>query len=146
MTRAFLRARTKKTPAAIIMTSSLATNALIPLSSAYGSIKAALTRLTEWIDFEERARGVQAIAFHPGGIANTDMTSTSPEFMQSWFTETAELAAGTALYLSTDRAGYLGGRWVDARWDMEELESLESKIGEEDLLKMSLLGYVRTTH
>ncbi len=33
----------------------------------------------------------------------------------------AELGAGTCVYLSTGRASWLSGRYVDARWDMEEL-------------------------
>jgi hypothetical protein len=53
----------------------------------------------------------------------------------------AELSTATALYLSTPRAAYLSGRYVDARWDLQELESKhKDRIVGEDLLKMSLLG------
>ena len=58
----------------------------------------------------------------------------------------AELGAGTALYLSTPKAAWLSGHYVDARWDMEELERHRSKIEEEDLLKSVVLGCARITH
>lgn len=45
------------------------------------------------------------------------------------------LAAGTALYLSTPRADFLAGRFVYANWDMEKLEGLKDQIVSEDLLK-----------
>lgn len=44
------------------------------------------------------------------------------------------LAAGTALYLSTPRAGFLAGRFVFSNWDMEQVEGLKGQIVSEDLL------------
>ena len=45
-----------------------------------------------------------------------------------------DLAAGTALYLSTPAASYLDGRFVYANWDMEKLEAMRDEITKEDLL------------
>ena len=45
------------------------------------------------------------------------------------------LAAGTALYLSTPRAEFLAGRFVYANWDMEAVEALKEIIVRDDLLK-----------
>lgn len=39
------------------------------------------------------------------------------------------------MYLSTPRAGFLGGRFVFANYDMEALENLREEIIEKDLLK-----------
>lgn len=47
------------------------------------------------------------------------------------------------MFLSTERASYLSGRYVDARWDLEELEKFKDRIVEEDLLKMAILGSER---
>ena len=138
--RAFLHQHTPGKPAAIVMTSSLGSYALVPSASAYGASKAALNRITEYIAAENKDDGVQAIAFHPGGVGGTDLTSKSPAFMRRFYTETPELAAGTVVYLTTHRAAYLNGRYVDARWDLEELERLKEKIEKEDLLRLSLLG------
>ena len=73
----------------------------------------------------------------------------------------AELSAGLCLYLATERADYLAGRWMyvnripqlfrtfggsglivcsDARWDMEELEGKKDEIVEKNLLTMGLLA------
>lgn len=46
-----------------------------------------------------------------------------------------DLAAGTALYLSTPRAEFLSGRFVFGNWDMEEVEAITDIIVGEDLLK-----------
>lgn len=141
--RAFLRQHTPGKPAAIINTSSIASYHEPPTNSSYATSKAAVNRITEWIASENKDDGIQAIAYHPGGIAGTEMTSKAPDFMLPLFTETPELAAGTVLYLSTPRAMYLCGRYVDATWDLEELERHKDRIESEDLLKMSLLGDVR---
>lgn len=88
MTKAFLEAHTAGRPAAIIMTSSIGSYGSGPLHSGYGSPKAALNRITEWIAAENKDDGVQAVAFHPGGVGGTDLTSESPEWMQQYYTET----------------------------------------------------------
>lgn len=49
--------------------------------------------------------------------------------------QSVNLAAGTAVYLSTPRAGFLAGRFVFSNWDMEQLEGLKDQIVSEDLLK-----------
>lgn len=98
-TRAFLRSlpkseTTSKTlTRAIVNLSSLASNCLLPLCSAYGVIKSALSRLTEWTAIEAASLGVQAIALHPGGISDTDMTSKAPDWAKALNTETIDLAA-----------------------------------------------------
>jgi hypothetical protein len=53
-----------------------------------------------------------------------------------------ELAGGTAVYLTTDRARFLMGRYVPAVTDMEELEKLKDKIVSEDLLKTRVVGWL----
>ena len=88
MSRAFLRAHTAGRPAAIIMTSSIGSYNFPPTYSSYAGSKAAVNRITEWIAAENRDDGVQAVAFHPGGVGGTDLTSKSPEWMQRWYTET----------------------------------------------------------
>lgn len=55
-------------------------------------------------------------------------------------TNPAALPAATALYLTLPRAKYLSGRFINAQWDMEELETHRERIISEDLLKMRLLG------
>jgi hypothetical protein len=61
---------------------------------------------------------------------NTQLTDPNP----------AALPAATALYLTLPRAKYLSGRFINAQWDMEELETHRERIISEDLLKMRVLG------
>lgn len=143
MTQAFLKQHTPGKPAAIISTSSTASYHQYPVISAYSASKVALNRIVEWFASENKDDGVQAFALHPGGVAGTEMTASAPDYMQAMFTEKPQLAAGTAVYLSTARAAYLSGRYVDALWDLEELEGHKARIKKEDLLKMSLLGDAR---
>jgi NAD(P)-dependent dehydrogenase (short-subunit alcohol dehydrogenase family) len=138
--RAFLHQHTPGKPAAIVMTSTIGSYHLVPTYSAYGASKAALNRVTEYIAAENKDDGVQAVAFHPGGVGGTDLTSKRSAFMQRFYTETPELAAGAIVYLTTQRAAYLSERYVDARWDLEQLERFKEKVRGEDLLKMSFLG------
>ena len=148
-TRAFLRSLKKpdtlpKEPnKAIINITSIAANALLPLGNVYSLAKVGLNRFTEYTAAEGEAYGVQSIAVHPGGVANTDTTKHSPAFMIPYYTETVELAAGAVVYCSTPRAAYLSGRYVDVTWDFEELEKQKERIVKEDLLKTSILGETR---
>ena len=120
------------------MTSTIGSYRLEPEMSSYCVAKTALNRLTEFIAAEAREQDVQVIAYHPGGVADTELTAGAPEWMQALFTETPALAAGTALWLSGEQAKWLSGRYVDARWDMKELEGWKEVIVELDLLKAAL--------
>ncbi|KUI69901.1 hypothetical protein VM1G_04968 [Cytospora mali] len=84
-------------------------------------------------DEKHASQGVVAIAFHPGGISSTKLAEDAPEWFRPDLRDTqgnpqlnlsnpAALPAATALYLTLPRAKNLSGRFVNARWDMEELE------------------------
>lgn len=64
----------------------------------------------------------------------TAVFSIHLSFTYSGFLVLVNLAAGTALYLSTPRASFLAGRFVFSNWDMEQLEGLKEKIVNENLL------------
>ncbi|KAI1193045.1 NAD(P)-binding protein [Nemania serpens] len=108
--------------------------------SAYQVSKAALNRYTEFVDKEYGPQGVVAVAFHPGGVPDTKVADTIPEWISKTFKDTPALPAATALYLTLPRAKYLSGRFINAQWDMEELESYRHQIVSEDLLKTRVLG------
>ncbi|KAK4506371.1 hypothetical protein PRZ48_000101 [Zasmidium cellare] len=87
-TRAFFRQRKSiTTSGAVIMVSSVGSYATLPNASSYGSAKAALNRFTEWVGVEGKDHNIHAVAFHPGGVAGTELTSSSPEHLQRLFTE-----------------------------------------------------------
>jgi NAD(P)-dependent dehydrogenase (short-subunit alcohol dehydrogenase family) len=83
-----------------------------------------VNRFTECVQAVYGSQGVRCIAFHPDGVASTDMgrRAQSSALFRGRLIDTPELAAGTALYLSTPEAGYLDGRLVLANWNLEEVE------------------------
>ncbi|ROV92438.1 hypothetical protein VPNG_09577 [Cytospora leucostoma] len=127
-------------PGIVLNVSSRSSYVTAPGMSAYQISKSALNRLTEFIDKEHASQGVVAIAFHPGGVSGTKAAETAPEWLRQTFNDTPALAAATALYLTLPRARYLSGRFINAQWDMEELETYRERIISEDLLKMRVLG------
>lgn len=52
----------------------------------------------------------------------------------------AELAGGVTLYLCSERAEYLNGRYFDSNWDIDEAEARREEIVARDLLKLTLRG------
>lgn len=53
-----------------------------------------------------------------------------------------ELASNTTVYLASERAAYLNGRYMAVSWDIEELEAKKEEIKEGDLLKLVLKGNI----
>ncbi|KAF2676984.1 NAD(P)-binding protein [Lentithecium fluviatile CBS 122367] len=133
VTRAYLRLLDGK-PGTIINVSTSISNTVLPNMSSYATSKHAVNRFTESVQLEYGAQGVRCMAFHPGGIASTGMGQRAPLQFRGSLLDTPELAAGTALYLSTPEASYLNGRLVFADWNMEEVEKLKDSIVKDNLL------------
>ncbi|KAL2044706.1 hypothetical protein N7G274_002480 [Stereocaulon virgatum] len=132
-TRTYLRALAGK-PGVILNVSSSVSDMVSPNLSSYATTKTAVNRFTEAVHLEHAKQGVRCIAFHPGGIAETGMGQTAPPQFRSRLYDTVDLAGGTALYLSTEPATFLSGRFVFSNWDMEQVEKLESEIESDGLL------------
>ena len=49
-----------------------------------------------------------------------------------------ELAGGFCVWLTKEKREWLSGRYLDARWDVEELERRKGDIVSKDLLKFRL--------
>ncbi|SPO02050.1 related to oxidoreductase, short chain dehydrogenase/reductase family [Cephalotrichum gorgonifer] len=132
-TRAYLQLLLGK-PGTILNVSTSIADSVLPSMSSYATSKMAVNRFTECVQLEHGAQGVRCIAFHPGGIASTGMGQRCPAQFRGRLIDTPELAAGTALYLSTPEAGYLDGRFVFSNWDFQEVEKLKDLIVSDNLL------------
>ncbi|KAK7012798.1 hypothetical protein R3P38DRAFT_3279234 [Favolaschia claudopus] len=66
---------------------------------------------------------------------------TAPEVLQPYLTDDPELCGAVCVWLSKDAAEktWLGGRLLNARWDVDELVKRKTEIVEKDLLKAKLL-------
>jgi NAD(P)-dependent dehydrogenase (short-subunit alcohol dehydrogenase family) len=151
MTRGFLKQLPSKGPRpTIVNTSSVGGVEPVlvkPGSSAYCVAKMAIVKFTEFIAAEHPE--VRAFVYHPGGVATDLVTGAFPkEALSSGFwSDTPELAGGYCLWMSTDKADFMIGRWgsydsvydlanVSVNWDVEELEAKKNEIESKDLLKV----------
>ena len=126
----------------LINISSNASWRFIPGVATYASTKVSVNTMSEYIHREEEAQGgsVRCVALHPGGVISEMSGTDMPEELRRRMIDKPALPGGTAVYLSTERARFLMGRYVLATWDMEALEKEKGRIENEDLLKTRVLG------
>ncbi|KIM21834.1 hypothetical protein M408DRAFT_333213 [Serendipita vermifera MAFF 305830] len=72
------------------------------------------------------------------GLVATDMLI---EAFSALALDKAPLVAGVSVYLSHPKADFLSGRFLDARWDIEEVVARKEEIVKNDLLKIQIAGY-----
>lgn len=107
-------------------------------ASAYGVSKSAVLRLTDYLDFEYKEKGLVALTVHPGSVA-TELSLRMPDYAHAVLVDKPELAANTITWLTQERRPWLAGRYVSVNWDMEELDSRKDEIVQGDKLKLRLV-------
>ena len=138
MTQSFLhQLPTPETPAKIVTLTTGAAYEVFPTMSAYGISKLAVLELMTYVAAENP--NVVAVALHPG-IVDTEMVVG---MFKKFALDTAELVGGVGVWLAgwegVDRR-FLGGRFVSANWDVEDLVGRKEEIEKDGLLKMDLKG------
>ncbi|KAH8917013.1 short-chain dehydrogenase/reductase-like protein SDR [Atractiella rhizophila] len=93
--------------------------------SAYQTSKHALNRFIEFFPLEY-GDDVKAIVLHPGAI-KTGLAAANPA-IQAFLIDTLELAAGTIIRLTSGKHDWLNGRFVNATWDLDELNGMKDEI------------------
>jgi hypothetical protein len=68
----------------------------------------------------------------------TELALGMPEYMHELLVDTPELAGDTLVWLGSERREWLGGRYVSATWDLEEVCGRKEEIVKNDLLKVRL--------
>ena len=135
MTHHFLKllAGTEKKATVINLTTS-ASFSVFPSISSYALSKLVALQLPAFVAAENP--NVAAYSLHPG-IVKTDATMDT--FLR--FAEDAPgLVGSTAVWLSTEKARWLSGRYVNANWDMDELVGRKQEVEEKGLLKLDMVG------
>ena len=102
----------------------------IATTSDYIMSKQSLVRMTELIALEYP--NITAMSVHPGGVwtAMSANSGLSQDYMQ----DKVELAAATMLALASGRFDWLNTRYVEATWDLGEVEKMKDAILEKDAL------------
>jgi NAD(P)-dependent dehydrogenase (short-subunit alcohol dehydrogenase family) len=115
------------------MTSGMAYG-IFPGASAYSIGKLNNLQLAALVAAENP--NVTAIALHPG-VVMTDMLA--PAFKRFAF-DTPELVGGTAVWLATEKAKFLTGRFVGCNWNVDDLYERREEIQSGKLLQIDLTG------
>jgi len=92
-------------------------------------------KLMQLLDLEYP--NLRTFAFIPG-IVETDMLVES---FRPLALDKAPLSGGLSVYLSHPHADFLSGRFLDGRWDIEEVVARKEEIVQNDWLKIQIAGY-----
>jgi NAD(P)-dependent dehydrogenase (short-subunit alcohol dehydrogenase family) len=115
------------------MTSGLALMT-VPGRSSYSLSKLLILQLQAFIAVENP--NVTAIALHPG-IVMTQMTTDN---FKRFAKDTPELVGGVGVWLSTEKAVFLNGKYVESNWSVDDLAARKEEIVSEGKLSLVLKG------
>lgn len=96
-------------------------------ASAYQTTKFALARFTEFLAMDYYEQGLVAICLHPAGV-ETETGLNMPEKFHWFLTDKPELPGDFMAWLCREKRDWLSGRWVDVKWDAEELLEKQRQI------------------
>ena len=134
MTQEFLKLVGDSKPATIINITSAAGIMIIPWTSSYSLSKLVQIQIQRFVGAENS--NIIAASLHPGAV----MTPiTKPQF-EKFSLDTHELAGGAAVWLATEKANFMNGRYLGANWSVDELMEREREIVEGGLLLEELKG------
>ena len=109
-----------------------------PGLSSYCASKAALARWSETLGDDVPASTARFISVHPGGV-KTDMAAKSgiEESADFPFTD-VRLTSNFVVWVASEEAEFLGGRFCWVNWDVDELVKAKEEILGRDLFRTSL--------
>ncbi|KFY34067.1 hypothetical protein V494_07087 [Pseudogymnoascus sp. VKM F-4513 (FW-928)] len=142
VTQQFLKAPSRPKNPTVINVVSMAAHTRFPVSgwSGYGTSKMAQARILEHIRFEHP--DVRFINAHPGLVDTDGFARCGAPVPPGGMTD-GKLTGGFFAWLATEEAAFLGGRFVWADWDIEELKAKKDEILEKDLLLTTVDGFTK---
>ncbi|KAK1706761.1 hypothetical protein CaCOL14_005172 [Colletotrichum acutatum] len=111
------------------------THWVVPTMSSYIIAKLATQQLNAHVA-AEHPYNVTTVSVHPG-MVHTDMTM---DRFRPFAHDTPALVGGTAVWLCSEQARFLNGRFVATNWDVKELMERKAEIEEKRLLQIDLNG------
>ncbi|EPE36263.1 NAD(P)-binding Rossmann-fold containing protein [Glarea lozoyensis ATCC 20868] len=134
VSQGYLKLLGKEKKGSIINLSSALALVTMPNTSSYGLSKLAILQLQKFISTEYP--NVFAVGIHPGIL----MTDIVAESLKPFAKDTYELTGGFAVWLSTEQASFLNGRYVSANWSVDELVERKEEIVSEGKLLVGIKG------
>lgn len=122
VTKHFLQLVGKSKPATVININSGGAVTVTPGMSGYSISKLAMTHMVPFVAAEFPL--VTAVAASPG-VVMTDMTMDA---FKRFAKDTPQLIGGFSVWLATDKAKFLNGRYVCANWSVDELVQRKEEI------------------
>ncbi|KAM3086284.1 hypothetical protein ACMFMG_000420 [Clarireedia jacksonii] len=109
-------------------------------NTGYCVSKFAQSRLVEMVADQFKNEGLVAVTVHPGAVATPTAVPNTPEVFLPYLVDSEDLCGGFCVWLSKNLEDlkWLNGRFLDARWDVEELVEKKNEVIEKDLLKWTL--------
>jgi short-subunit dehydrogenase len=132
MTQNFLKIVGESKSATIINIVSTAGTIIMPTTSSYSLSKLVQIQIQRFIGAENP--NVVAVSMQPGTVLTT---ITKPAFVK-FSKDTHALAGGTAVWLATDQAKFMNGRYTNANWSVDELMERKDEIVSKGELLMEL--------
>ena len=135
MTKHFLLGLPATTHGTLINLTTSGAVSPLPNLSGYLLSKLVAMQLAALVQVEG-GDNVTSISVHPG-LVLTDMVV---EAFQRFALDTPELVGGTVVWLATEKARFLGGKFVNVNWDVEELVERKEQIVNGEDLKITMGG------
>ncbi|KAK0122129.1 hypothetical protein ONS95_010389 [Cadophora gregata] len=134
LTQGFLRLLGKERKGSIVTLSSSVAVMAFPGMSSYSLSKLSAAQLQAFVALENP--NVTTVAVAPG-VVLTDMTLDA---FRPYAKDTPELVGGVAVWLSTEKAEFLNGKYVEANWSVDDLVSRKEEIVTQGKLSIKLGG------
>ncbi|KIW11831.1 hypothetical protein PV08_09104 [Exophiala spinifera] len=134
MTRGFLQLLGPEQKGTVITLNTGLATAVVPSWSSYSISKIASLQLVDYLAAEYS--NVSAVSIQPG-VVDTDMVNES---FKRFAQDTPELVGGTCVWLATDAARFLSGRFVSANWSVDDLQAQKDHIVSSSDLKVAYQG------
>ncbi|KAL7906623.1 NAD(P)-binding protein [Trichoderma velutinum] len=140
VTQQFLRAKPRAKVAVVLNVTSMGAHMRFPLVgfSGYNGSKMGQVRIFESIRFEHPE--VRFINIHPGNIQSDGFVKSKSPVPQDGMTDGA-VTGQFLVWLASEEADFLSGRFVWAEWDIDELKTKKKEILEQDLLLTTIDGF-----
>jgi NAD(P)-dependent dehydrogenase (short-subunit alcohol dehydrogenase family) len=134
MTQQFLQLNGKDSAGTTINITSAAALNTTPCLSSYSLSKLCQIQLQAFVRAENP--NVRAVSLHPGIL----ITRMTPPAFERFARDTFELVGGVAVWLATEQAAFMNGRYMSVNWSVDELVERKNEIVSDGLLEVALRG------